>query len=59
MFGERLAWGVECDDPAATIEAAVILPGRHGSIMGIAWAMPPTSVERKKPLDAWCIGRFG
>jgi hypothetical protein len=59
MFGERLASGVECDDPSATIEAAVILPGRHGPMMGIAWAMPPASAERKKPPDASRIGRFG
>ena len=63
MFRERVAWGVECDDPAAAIQAAVILPGRHGSmmgpIMGIAWAMPPASAERKKPPDASRIGRFG
>ena len=57
MFRERVAWGVECDDPATTIQAAMILPGRHGSmmgsmmgsmtgsIMGIAWAMPPASAR--------------
>ncbi len=63
MFGERVAWGVECDDPAAAIQAAAILPGRHrsmmGPIMGIAWAMPPASAERKKPPDACASGGSG